>query len=1127
MRGRFASPWTASRPANRVPDHSRRGALASPSQSRTNRAGSGVTVLGRRLWVGLAIALAPLVLFAAASVATPPQAAAATLLSVDFNGGSNGFSYVDDPFGTNQPSYASGAWTSSGGYGGSGGLQVNLGGINSNTILNMSGGWSRTVNLAAAETGVALTYRYRLQQTSQYEFNEFSRVRMTFDGTEHGRGTKSFVDHVGGDGSSSQGNSSTYLPTTEWQQHTVFLGDLSAGNHTMVLGGFNNQKNASNESTIVVIDDVTLTSGNEAPATTIPEQLVDRLELATYKSNIQSLASYGDRCRMSSCPGSPSNSFLNAQAWVADELEEMGYTPQYHNTTYVGSSITNLYATKIGSTNPDRMYIVSAHLDGRGGGGAADDDGSGVALVMEVARVLAGADVQTADSVRFIFWDREEAGLHGSNAYVAERRLLQGVENPPGSGQYPEPEWLGILQHDMMLYDHGAGSPSSSQSAFADIDVEWRAGTTEEAASRDLALAYRYLTGMFAADYPSTAYNYSTNTDDTPFHPWTASISVRENRRSLTSGGNAEWINPNYHQASDLYGSYSEDDFRLGFNAAQSTLGAVATFAGANIAVPSDPPVADPQSVTADEDVAEAITLTGSDPEDDPLTYSIVDNPSHGSLSGTPPDVTYTSDTNFNGDDSFTFRVHDGYSYSPAATVDIEVAPVQDLPIASAQTVATTIDTAVDITLEGSDPDDDPITFELGDLPDHGELTGTAPDVTYTPDTGYTGTDSFTFVVDDGIGDSAPAAVSIAVNPAGPSVVFEDDFETDKGWTVDPSDTDTATLGQWERGDPEGTNSSGPKQLGDAFDGTNDLVTGRLAGSGAGSYDIDGGVTSVRSPDIDLPAGQEIDLELRYYFAHGTNSSTADSLRISVVGSSTSVLLEELGAGNDDDAAWALLEASLDAFAGQTVHLLVEAADASGASLVEAAVDAVSIIAEPPPTVILETGFDAGADGFEYSDDGFRGTNAPAYASGAYSSSGGSSGGGLTVAVGGIDDDDISGMSGGWQRTFSLSSPAEVLVELAFNLTQTSEYESSEWSDALVSIDGTLYGVPPNDYAARIVGNGNGGGPITTGWFVHAFSAGTLAAGTHTIRIGGYNNLKTLADESTELRIDDVVISAR
>src|SRR5262245_59436204 len=97
-----------------------------------------------------------------------------------------------------------------------------------------------------------------------------------------------------------------------------------------------------------------------------------------------------------------------------------------------------VYCTKVGSTRPDEMYIIGAHMDGHGWGETANDDGSGTALVMELARVFSSPDVQTERSIRFALWNNEETGLNGSRAYVEQRQTLQGQENPPGSGRYPE-----------------------------------------------------------------------------------------------------------------------------------------------------------------------------------------------------------------------------------------------------------------------------------------------------------------------------------------------------------------------------------------------------------------------------------------------------------------------------------------------------------------------------------------------------------------------------------------------------------------------------------------------------------------------------------------------------------------
>ncbi len=192
---------------------------------------------------------------------------------------------------------------------------------------------------------------------------------------------------------------------------------------------------------------------------------------------------------------------------------------------------------------------------------------------------------------------------------------------------------------------------------------------------------------------------------------------------------------------------------------------------------------------------------------------------------------------------------------------------------------------------------------------------------------------------------TSATVMDIQLSTAPPEqLVFADDFETNQGWTVNPAATDTATAGRWERGDPQSTSSSGPKQLGTTTSGINDLVTGRLAGSSSGANDLDGGLTSVRSPAISLPASGNITLSFRYYLAHGSNSSGADFLRFKVVGTTTTTVFQEIGDGGDDDGVWATATVNLSLFAGQTIRILIEAADASSASLIEAGVDDVRIV---------------------------------------------------------------------------------------------------------------------------------------------------------------------------------------
>jgi len=178
-----------------------------------------------------------------------------------------------------------------------------------------------------------------------------------------------------------------------------------------------------------------------------------------------------------------------------------------------------------------------------------------------------------------------------------------------------------------------------------------------------------------------------------------------------------------------------------------------------------------------------------------------------------------------------------------------------------------------------------------------------------------------------------------------------------------------------------------------------------------------------------------------------------------------------------------------------------------------------------PATAVIDAHFDSDADGFGYTDDGFRGTAQPAYASGTRLATGGFTGGALQVSLGGIDNAVITNMSGGWSRSFDLPHAGRVQLSLRVRLTQTSEYESNEQSQALVAIDGALVGTGLNDFVALVAGDGNGGTPRTSGWQLVTLDLGTRAAGSHVLRLGGFNNQKTLNDESTEVLIDDVLLT--
>ena len=141
-----------------------------------------------------------------------------------------------------------------------------------------------------------------------------------------------------------------------------------------------------------------------------------------------------------------------------------------------------------------------------------------------------------------------------------------------------------MIQHDMMLFDHGAPGPdgvvSRDQRREADVNIEFQSNSTLAAESRDLAFRFKAANDAYATDYPATVGPHMTNTDSTPFMNETPSISLRENERGMQIG--AGW-NPHWHQPTDLYVTYTDDDFRLGLNAAQTTLAALAELAGATV----------------------------------------------------------------------------------------------------------------------------------------------------------------------------------------------------------------------------------------------------------------------------------------------------------------------------------------------------------------------------------------------------------------------------------------------------------------------------------------------------------------------------------------------------------------
>ena len=355
-------------------------------------------------------------------------------------------------------------------------------------------------------------------------------------------------------------------------------------------------------------------------------------------------------------------------------------------------------------------------------------------------------------------------------------------------------------------------------------------------------------------------------------------------------------------------------------------------------------PVAESQIISLVHDTIPSFTLSGSDADGDALLFNVTAFPQNGILRGYIPNFEYMPIDGFVGQDSFSFVVFDGAVESEPATVTFLVTNM--IPVAKDLSVSTLVNESVALALSASDADGDSLNYVTLTLPAHGQLEGTAPNLTYIPDTGFAGQDSFTFSATDGIATSTPATVTITVTSAEPQIIYEENFEVPSGWVRNPNGTDTAQKGLWEVADPEYSWYFGWKQLGSTTSGSKDLVTGAKAGRLPGDNDVDFGTTSMRSPLITLPSGRMITLSLNYYLAHAANSSNADYLKIKIVGLQTREVLSVLGRNRDIDAVWNSVTVDVSDFAGQSVYILVEAADLVSQSLVEAAVDDIVIVAQ-------------------------------------------------------------------------------------------------------------------------------------------------------------------------------------
>ncbi|HJQ31529.1 MAG TPA: tandem-95 repeat protein [Pyrinomonadaceae bacterium] len=194
----------------------------------------------------------------------------------------------------------------------------------------------------------------------------------------------------------------------------------------------------------------------------------------------------------------------------------------------------------------------------------------------------------------------------------------------------------------------------------------------------------------------------------------------------------------------------------------------------------TNPPGASDGAYTTAEDTPVNVTLTALPSGSGAITYTIVDQPAHGTLTGTGANRTYTPAPNFHGNDSFTFNVTQNGRTSRTATVTLLVTDVNDAPVAVDDSATTNEDTPVSVSVLGNDSDVDGDTLSVSAVTQgaHGSVTNNGTSVSYAPAANYNGPDSFGYTVSDGHGGTATANVSITVTAVNDDPTAADDTLT-------------------------------------------------------------------------------------------------------------------------------------------------------------------------------------------------------------------------------------------------------------------------------------------------------------------------------------------------------------
>ena len=376
---------------------------------------------------------------------------------------------------------------------------------------------------------------------------------------------------------------------------------------------------------------------------------------------------------------------------------------------------------------------------------------------------------QTLTAYSILYNDSAPAGLDVTLTPVVETGVAHGTLNLNANGTFTYVPNAGFVGEDRFTYHilDSLGATSLPATVVIGVTQANRAPVAVDDAygvNEDNSISYNYFDGLLRNDSDPDGDRLSAVLVSGPSH---GSLTLQND------GGFTYAPAPLFHGV---------DSFR--YYASDGVLRSQTATVTITVAHVNHDPVANPQLLTLNQDDSVAFTLNGSDADGDALTFRVVSQPAHGTLSGNAPNLTYTPNAGFVGTDSLVFQALDNQTFqghdTVFARVTFDVKHVNHAPVAVADVYATDEDTALTAATPGvlgndSDADGDALTAILASGPTHGTLTLNANGgFVYTPAADYNGSDSFSYRASDGTLQSAPTTVSITVNAVNDAPVAQD-----------------------------------------------------------------------------------------------------------------------------------------------------------------------------------------------------------------------------------------------------------------------------------------------------------------------------------------------------------------